>query len=76
MTGSDLQQLLVTKLVQSRGGTRQRWRRAVGELRVYSVATHPHCNWEVRASGSAGDIEAVEDMADRLRAAHAVITAD
>lgn len=76
MTGFDLQQLIVTKLVQSRGGTRQRWRRAVGELRIYSVATHPHCNWEVRASGSAGDVEAVEEMADRLRADYAIVTAN
>lgn len=76
MTGSDLQQLIVTKLVQTRGGTRQRWRRAVGEVRVYSLATHPHCNWDVRASGSPSDIDAVDEVVDALCERHAHVSPD
>ena len=76
MTASDLQQLLVSALVRAHGGTRQRWRRAVGDIRVYSLDTHPHCNWDVRASGSPGDIDAVDAVVDALRDDHPHIARD
>jgi hypothetical protein len=42
----------------------------VTDIKVYPIDTHPHCNWEVRAAGSAGDIAAVERAVDRMRADH------
>lgn len=73
MTTSELRNLLVTMLAGARGGGRARWRRAVTDIKVYPIETHPHCNWEVRAGGSAGDIAAVERAVDRMRADHPFI---
>lgn len=75
MTASDIQQLIVNRLVRSRGGTRQRWRQAIGDVRVYSAATHPHCNWDVRPSGDPDDVDAINDLVDELRFRHARISA-
>ncbi|HEX8484069.1 hypothetical protein [Sphingomonas sp.] len=75
MTRGDLEQLIVTQLVRDHGGTRQRWRRAVGTVKLYPVATHPHCNWDVRSSGTRSEIDAVEKMVDSLRARHAIVAA-
>lgn len=73
VTASDLQQLLLADLVRRHGGTRQRWRRVMGELRVYPPETHPHCNWDVRPSGPAADVDAVNDAADGWRDRHAQV---
>lgn len=67
MTALDLQDHLVTLLVRAHGGTRRRWRIVAGPVRVHDRATHPHCNWSVAPSGSAGEVDAVETMLDRLR---------
>src|SRR3546814_19389837 len=58
MTASELQDLLVATLVRKAGGTRRRWRIAVGPVRLHDLATHPHCNWSIaigRSPGSSGD---------------------
>ncbi|WP_419826053.1 hypothetical protein [Sphingomonas sp.] len=70
MTTADLRDLLVRDLVRADGGSAARWRRAVGELKVYARATHAHCNWEVRPAGTAYLIERVERAADAIRAAY------
>lgn len=70
MTAGELRNLLVTALAGALGGGRARWRRAVADIKVYPVETHPHCNWEVRAAGSAREIAEVERAVDRLRADH------
>jgi hypothetical protein len=75
MTGSDIQQLLVTRLVKAHGGTRQRWRQAIGEVRVYSLDTHPQCNWDVRPIGRAADVDAINDLVDELRMRHSRVVA-
>lgn len=75
MTASDLQSLFVTNLVRHNSGDRRRWRLIVGDVRVYSLATHAHCNWAVTPSGSASEVDAVERLADRLREDHPIITA-
>lgn len=75
MTGSDLQQLLVTRLVKTHGGTRQRWRQAIGDVRVYPPDTHPQCNWDVRPTGRAADVDAINDLVDELRLRHSRATA-
>lgn len=67
--------LLLARLVRAHGGSRQRWRKLVGPIRLYSIATHPHCNWSASPVGSAMEIEAVERLADELRLTHPILTA-
>jgi len=63
MTASELTALILARLIRHEGGSRQAWRRRLGEMRVYSPATHPHCNWDFADSASSGSIEAVLDWA-------------
>lgn len=74
MTASDLQTLFVRTLMREAGGDRRRWRIALGDVRVYSLATHPHCNWAVTPSGSVREIARIEGVADVLRAQHPIIS--
>ncbi len=74
MTGSDIQDILVTMLTRE-GGNRRRWRSVVGSIRVYSEATHPHCNWSVTPTGSAAEIARVEQALDTLRISHPIVRA-
>jgi predicted small metal-binding protein len=39
------------------------------------MKTHPHCNWDVFASGSAADVRAVNQVVDHIRAEHPHVTA-
>jgi len=74
MTASDLQSLILATLVREQGSDRRRWRLVLGEVRVYSLATHPHCNWSVTPSGAFADIDAVETLVDQIRAQHPIVT--
>jgi hypothetical protein len=74
MTASELQDLLVTTLLRKAGGSKRRWRLALGPVRVYDRATHPHCNWSVTPSGSAGEIAAIETLLDEVRSRHPIVT--
>lgn len=74
MRTSELQEMIVSTLVRKRGGTRRRWRIALGPIRVYDRATHPHCNWSVSPSGNASDIEAIEALLDEVRLDHPIVT--
>jgi hypothetical protein len=76
MTSSELMNRLLAHLVKVEGGTRQQWRRALGEIRVYSLMTHPHCNWDIRPSGSAAERAAIESAMDQARAAHPQVLLD
>lgn len=67
MTAGELQNLIVTLLVKAHGGTRQQWRRAIGDVRVYPVSTHPHCNWDIRSSGTVAEMAAIERLLDTVR---------
>ncbi|WP_245896647.1 hypothetical protein [Sphingomonas fennica] len=75
MTSSELQNLIVATLTRNAGGSRRRWRLVVGPVRVYSLGTHPHCNWSVAPSGSAGENTVVEDLIDTIRSAHPIVAA-
>lgn len=74
MTAADLQDLIVSTLARE-VGTGRRWRLVVGPVKVYSLLTHPHCNWSVSPSGNPADVARVERLLDRLRIAHPVISA-
>ena len=72
MTAADLRDLFLTTLTRRFGGNPRRWRLVIGEVKLYSQTTHPHCNWAVTPSGSAGENSAVEAVADDLRAAYPI----
>ena len=76
MTSSELLNLLLSDLVRNAGRTRQHWRRLLGDLRLYSTATQPHCNWDICPTGGSGDLAAIEQVLDRLRAAYPQIQPD
>ena len=75
MTASELQDLLVATLVRRHGGTQRSWRLAVGRVRVYDAATHPHCNWAIDPSGSDREVAAIERLSDEVRLAHPLLVA-
>jgi hypothetical protein len=73
MTASELTAMILARLIRTEGGSRQAWRRRLGEMRIYSPATHPHCNWDFADSIPSRPVEAVLDWA---RTTHPRITAD
>lgn len=74
MTASDLRIAFVRALVRASGGNPRRWTQAVGEIRLHSLATHSHCNWSIAPSGAADEVDAIETLADTLRARHPIVT--
>lgn len=76
MTSGELHDLFLSTLVRQAGGTRRRWRLVLGNVKVYSVASHPHCNWSVIPSGSVGEVDTVERIADDLRLRYPIVTAE
>ncbi|TCM16534.1 hypothetical protein EDF56_107113 [Novosphingobium sp. PhB165] len=76
MTASDLELLLIARLMRERGGTSQTWRRALGKLVVRDMATHAHCNWDVRLGGTDAQRAAIERLLDDVRLEYSIITAD
>lgn len=73
MTASDLEQLLITRLIRERGGTSQTWRRALGTAIVRDTTTHPHCNWDFRLSGTISQRAAIERLLDDVRLEHSIV---
>ena len=75
-TVSQLQELLVTTLVRKTGGPPRRWRTAIGAVRLYDRATHPHCNWSINPSGTPREVAAVEKLLDTIRLSHPIVLPD
>lgn len=75
MKASDLEQLLIARLVRERGGTSQTWQRALGKVIVRDRATHAHCNWDVRPSGTDAQRAAIEGLLDDMRLEHSIVVA-
>ena len=75
MISAQLETLLITRLVRKHGGSKIGWRRALGPVRLYDTATHPHCNWAVAPSGSIGQNRAIEELCDEVRGEHPIIGA-
>lgn len=67
MLASDLRDILIREIVKARGGGITRWRKAVGQLKVYSRSTHAHCNWEARPVGTVAEIAVIERAVDDIR---------
>jgi len=74
MTATELRDLIVGRLVRENGGGTVRWRKVLGELRVYSLDTHAHCNWDARPAGPSADVTLVEQAADQMRLRHPFVT--
>jgi hypothetical protein len=70
MTATELRDLIVRRLMRENGGGTSRWRNVIGELRVYSRATHAHCNWDARPTGVSRDVALVERAVDQVRSQH------
>lgn len=75
MTASDLEHLLIARLIRERGGTTQTWRPALGKVIVRDTATHAHCNWDVRLSGTDAQRSAIERLLDDVRLEYSIVTA-
>lgn len=73
MTASDLEQLLIARLIRERGGTSQTWQRALGKVIVRDTETHAHCNWDVRLSGTDAQRAAIERLLDDVRLEHSIV---
>lgn len=73
MTASDLEQLLIARLIREKGGTSQTWQRALGKVIVYDTVTHAHCNWDARLSGTDAQRVAVEQLLDEVRLEHSIV---
>jgi len=73
LTASDLEQLLITRLVRERGGTSQIWQRALGKVIVRDTKTHPYCNWDFRLSGTDAQRAANERLLDDVRVEHSIV---
>lgn len=67
MTASQILDLLIAALTREAGGSKRAWRLAIGPVRVYDEATHPHCNWSVSPSGDASQTEQIERLLDDMR---------
>jgi len=76
MTVSDLEHLIIARLVREQGGTSQTWRRALGKIGVRDVRTHSHCNWDVTPAGTEAQRIAIEELLDDVRIAHSIVTPD
>lgn len=70
MTAADLSDMLTTALTRKHGGSQRRWRAVLGTIRVHDPRTHPHCNWSAAPSGTAAEIDAVEELLDDVRLRH------
>lgn len=75
MTANDLIDLLVAQLLRDHGKTKHHWRKAVGPIRLYDRATHPHCNWSATPTGSPRDVALIEALLDDIRMAHPLLSA-
>ena len=75
MTASDLEQLLIARLIREKGGTSQTWQRALGKITVRDAATHAHCNWDVQPSGTDAQRAAIERLLDDIRLEHSIVAA-
>jgi len=73
MDSTELHTLIIEELRKAHGGGTVRWRNALGEIKLYPLSTHAHCNWDVRPAGRPAEVAAVEAVVDRIRLSHPVV---
>lgn len=74
MTRDQMTDLIVARMLRDHGQSKHHWRKAIGPIRLYDRATHPHCNWSATPSGTAREVGLIEGLLDDLRLAHPVLT--
>ena len=74
MTSDKITDLLVTCLVRDHGRSKHHWRKVLGAVRLYSRATHPHCNWTITPRGTFHEVSVIEGLMDDLRMRYPVIS--
>lgn len=74
MRASQLQDLLVNRLVRQAGGSQRAWRMAIGPIRLHDAETHAHCNWSVAPSGGIRQNAEIERLLDSVRLTHPFVT--
>lgn len=67
MTADKIIDLIVARLVRDHGRSKHHWRKILGPIRLYSRATHPHCNWTASPSGTLQEIAVIESLLDDWR---------
>ena len=73
MTANDMIDLLVARLMRDHGKSKHHWRKAIGPIRLYSAATHPHCNWVATPTGMGRDVALIESLLADVRLAHPML---
>ena len=74
ITPDRLRDMIVTALVRRHGSTAQRWRVAVGPIKVHDRRSYPHCNWSVDPAGTIPQNAAIETLLDRIRLEHPIVS--
>lgn len=70
LTAAELRDLILRQLATNNGCGTVRWRKILGDLKVYPRTTHAHCNWGARPSGPAADVAVVERTIDAVPLKH------
>ncbi len=71
-TPDELTDLLATVIAGVAGGTKARWRKAIGPVEQLPTWCNIHCNWRVTARGSDEDRAVVEQAVAIVRAEHPI----
>jgi hypothetical protein len=70
---TQLQELMISRLIRKAGGSQRGWRLAIGPVRLHDRETHPHCNWSVAPSGGIRQVAEIEAMLDSVRLEHPIV---
>jgi len=70
MKAAELRDLIIRQVARDKGGGMIRWRKTLGDLRVYPRSTHAHCNWDARPTGPPDEVAAIEKVVDHVRLQH------
>lgn len=76
LSASQLQDLLVTRLVRQHGRTQRHWRAVLGPVHLLDRAHYPHCNWSVAPQGETREVAEIERLLDTVRLTHPIVDAD
>jgi hypothetical protein len=69
-TPAELGEVLVAILTGAAGGSEERWRDVVGEVRYLPLATNVLSNWSIAPKGTAAELEAAAKAEELVRAEH------
>lgn len=72
-TNDELVDLLATVIAGAAGGTKARWRRAIGPVEQLPTWCNIHCNWRVSPCGTGEERAVVEQAVAIVRAEHPYI---